>query len=201
VAESYDITLSSSTGETENVHITETGLNTGVFEGSINSREAKAAGPGTNNDGIFDAHVGDVITATYVDDLDANGQETTITKTITFVSAVIRIVLVNTTTQQDIGQVNDGDVLIYGDLPTQISARAETLPAKVGSVVFIVDGKPFKTENDAPYSLYGNTSGGAYFPGPVPVVGRHVIEMIPYSERDGKGVAGRHLVITFEIVP
>jgi len=198
-AEAYDLTATSSTGESENIHITETGLNTGVFEGSVKSREA--TGSGTNNDGIFEAHVGDVISVTYVDELSSSGEEVSITKSVTFVSAVIRFVLVNVTDGKDISPVEDGMVITYSELPPQISGRAETSPGKVGSVVFIVDGKVYKTENELPYALYGNTAGGAYYPGPIPIVGQHVFEMVPYSEPNGKGVAGRSLKITFEVVP
>jgi len=55
--------------------------------------------------------------------------------------SVSRFVLINADTDQDIGPISDGDVLVLGSLPTaNLAIRADTVPATVGSVRFDLDG-------------------------------------------------------------
>jgi hypothetical protein len=57
--------------EVEQITLTETGINTGIFTGTINTVPSGTAG--TNNDGSMNSIAGDVITFTYQDQLDSSG--------------------------------------------------------------------------------------------------------------------------------
>ncbi|WP_425411106.1 Ig-like domain-containing protein [Hyphococcus sp.] len=59
------------TGEVETVTLTETGVNTGVFAGTVTTTFGAAAG--ADNDGTFNTQSGDTVTVTYGDALTANG--------------------------------------------------------------------------------------------------------------------------------
>ena len=65
-ADTIDISLTTDGGDTETVTLTETGIDTGIFEGSIASL-AGAANPGN---GIIEANVNHILTATYTDPND-----------------------------------------------------------------------------------------------------------------------------------
>ncbi len=106
------------------------------------------------------------------------------------------------TLAQVIGALADGDVLSLDSLPTSnLAVRADTLPATVSSVRFDLDGiVGFRTENVAPYALFGG-SGGDYAPwSGVALVGTHSLTATPFSGGGGSGTAGTPLSIGFEIV-
>ena len=71
-AETAQIVVTSSNGESETVTLTEVDLDDDVFFGSLNSVSGAAAGP---NDGILNAAKGDVLTATYDDVVTALGDQ------------------------------------------------------------------------------------------------------------------------------
>jgi uncharacterized repeat protein (TIGR01451 family) len=68
VLNTVQVVLSIPGGDTETLTLTETGVNTGIFTGSI----LLTYGPPTQEDGVFKAEVGATITATYIDEIDAN---------------------------------------------------------------------------------------------------------------------------------
>ena len=65
------IVVNEATGETETITLTETGVDTGVFEGTVDTEYGVDAG--ANEDGIFNTQAGDTVTVTYDDELDSNG--------------------------------------------------------------------------------------------------------------------------------
>lgn len=70
--------LNDATGELEQIILTETGQDTGIFTGTL----ATAAGSaGTNNDGTLNVQGGDTVSANYTDQLDSNGNLVTRTDT------------------------------------------------------------------------------------------------------------------------
>ncbi len=75
------------------------------------------------------------------------------------VGRVIGFMLVNADTDLDIKALRDGDRLYRGDLPPNLAIRAVTFGAP-GSVVFDFGGMVgFRTENNAPFSVGGDTGG------------------------------------------
>lgn len=65
------VVINDQTDETETITLTETGVDTGVFEGTVDTEFGDVAG--TDNDGIFNTQAGDTVTVTYDDELDSNG--------------------------------------------------------------------------------------------------------------------------------
>lgn len=78
-AEVVDVVVISTTGETETVTLTETGLDTGIFAGTLDTIIALSAG--ADNDGVMNAGNGDTLTARYLDAATAGGGATTVTDT------------------------------------------------------------------------------------------------------------------------
>jgi uncharacterized repeat protein (TIGR01451 family) len=68
VAETVTVTITTASGDSELVTLTETGVNTGIFTGSIPSSTTLGAG---TNSGTLRAVLGELLTVTYVDPTDA----------------------------------------------------------------------------------------------------------------------------------
>ncbi|HYG78185.1 MAG TPA: DUF5060 domain-containing protein [Planctomycetota bacterium] len=96
--------------------------------------------------------------------------------------------------------LNNGATLNLATLPTRnLSVRANTNPATVGSVRFGLDGNAnYKIESAAPYSLTGDTNGN-YNPW-TPAVGSHTLSGTPYTGASASGTAGTTLTITFNVI-
>ena len=69
------IVVNDETGESEIITLTETGADTGIFEGSVDTVFGDIAG--TDNDGVFNTQAGDTVTVTYDDELDTLGNDPT----------------------------------------------------------------------------------------------------------------------------
>lgn len=114
-------------------------------------------------------------------------------------SAVVRLVLVNADTDEEIGTLEDGAVLDFSKLPTKnLNVVALTSPEKVGSVRFGLDNKPtFRIENTAPYALAGDRSGD--FHPWTPSEGAHTLTATCYSGPNATGQAGTPLTVRFTV--
>ena len=135
---------------------------------------------------------------------NAQGQQGTpamITFTVISTPDVItEFILVNANSNQDIGPIEDGDVIDLNVLGTnQLSIRAMTNPSPVGSVVFGFNGMTsFQTENTMPYSLNGDNNGNykavTFHPGV------YTVTATPFSQKSGKGEQGQTSTIQFTVV-
>ncbi len=109
--------------------------------------------------------------------------------------------LINADTDQPIQTLTNGAILNLTTLPTKnLNIRANTSPADVGSVILVLTGTQSvnKTENGAPYTLFGN-SGSNYFAW-VPAAGSYTLKGTPYSSTNGGGTAGTSLTVNFSVV-
>ena len=79
-----------------------------------------------------------------------------------------------------------------------INVRADIEP--VGSVVFYLNGKKVRTENVAPYALFGDSPLGDYRDW-YPNWGTYTIRAIPFSGKNGTGVAGPVREIRLQVYP
>lgn len=70
----------------------------------------------------------------------------------------------------------------------------------VGSVVFEIDGQPWRTESATPYSLGGDDGAGNYG-GVVLPPGPHTLKATPYSLANGLGTAGKALSTPISMDP
>jgi hypothetical protein len=118
-----------------------------------------------------------------------------------FNGAIVSFTLINADSDQDIGPLSDGTTLNLATLPTHdLNVRANTSPATVGSVVFMLTGAQTndRTESGAPYSLFGDVSGN--YNAWTPPVGSYTLHATPFSGSGGTGIAGTALTINFTVV-
>ena len=96
--------------------------------------------------------------------------------------------------------IKEGATIDLSRLPTKnLSIRANTSPAKVGSVRFGYNGNSnFITENHVPYGIAGDYKGD-YKPW-TPKVGAHTVSAVPYGRANGGGTAGRAKTVRFTVV-
>jgi hypothetical protein len=110
--------------------------------------------------------------------------------------------LVSAETDQDIGSLNDGDIIDLSTVgETRLDVRANTTPDNLGSVRFELDG-PVSTdrfENLVFYSLFGDNPRGDY-QGEILLPGQYTLTATPFAERRGNGFEGAPLTIQFEVV-
>jgi hypothetical protein len=80
-----------------------------------------------------------------------------------------------------------------------VTVIAVTDPSPTGSVMFDLDGTPYRLENVAPYVLDGDRSGDLR-PWNLEAGNTYAIAAVPYSERSQGGVAGPHLETTLTVI-
>ncbi|MDQ4141714.1 MAG: Ig-like domain-containing protein [Bacteroidota bacterium] len=113
---------------------------------------------------------------------------------------VTSFTLINADTEKEIQTISNGAVLKLSSLPTRnLNIRANTYPATVGSVKFVLTGvqKLDQTQTEKPYAVFGD-SGGDYYPW-VPTNGSYTLKCTPYSGKAGTGTAGTALTISFKV--
>jgi hypothetical protein len=116
--------------------------------------------------------------------------------------SIFYLPLINADTEQPIAGFSplvDGATLNLATLPTRnLNVRADTLPATVGSVKFVLDGGLFRMENSPPYAMAGND--GADYGSWTPRLGVHTLAVTPYAGSNGSGVAGATTTISFTVI-
>src|SRR4029077_20377407 len=115
--------------------------------------------------------------------------------------AVISYTLVNADNDLDIQTVTNGATINLATTPSQhLNIRANTTAVPIGSVVMVLSGAESRTqtENNAPYSLFGDNSG-VYNPW-TPPLGSYTLKGTPFSSTGGTGTAGISLTITFTVI-
>lgn len=108
--------------------------------------------------------------------------------------------LIDAEKDKDIIEIKDSNALDLSLLPHKgLNIQANTIPARVGSVVFELSGqqKRYHVENGPPYALFKNINGN-YFGGSLQA-GAYTLTATPYSKAKGKGTAGTPLTIHFKI--
>jgi glucose/arabinose dehydrogenase len=132
--------------------------------------------------------------------------DVTYTATFRVVSAqaVTSITLLNADTDQPIAGYDPlltGTTLNLATLPSRnLSIRANTNPATVGSVRFSYDGNVnYKLENFTPYAIAGDNGPSDYLPW-TPAVGSHTLTLTPFTQSSAGGTAGTALTIDFTVI-
>ncbi|MCB0839145.1 MAG: T9SS type A sorting domain-containing protein [Bacteroidetes bacterium] len=107
--------------------------------------------------------------------------------------------LVDAVSDQDIGPLNDGDVIDLATLATnQLNVRANLEGPGVESIRFSFQNvAKYRVENFAPYALEGDDNGD--YNALVFTPGTYTISATPYDGRNGKGTKGekKTIVVTF----
>jgi CSLREA domain-containing protein len=127
-----------------------------------------------------------------------NGCDLGAVERTTLTSSVLKLVLVNADTEQEIRTLVDGDVLVLDSLPPNLSIKAE-VGDSVGSVVFAYDSNlTQKIENVAPYFIGGDTAGDSI---PFPLsAGNHSVRATPFATSGGTGAGGVSVVLSIEVI-
>ncbi|MHC4504193.1 MAG: hypothetical protein ACYTFI_12875 [Planctomycetota bacterium] len=116
--------------------------------------------------------------------------------------AVESFTLMNADTDRpiaDFDPIPDGATLDLAKLPTRkLNIRADTDPAKVGSVAFRLNGKEKLKEDIGPYALAGDIDGD-YRPW-TPRQRTHTLTATPYPAARARGKAGKECTITFTVI-
>ena len=112
---------------------------------------------------------------------------------------VLHLILVDTRTGDDLFPLTDGSSVDMSVLP-EFTVRAVTNPEKVGSVVFLVNDNPVKTENFEPYAIAGDVGRGEmYHPWSI-APGQYNITALPFAERAGLGMEGKSASVVITVV-
>ncbi|MGI9546586.1 MAG: HYR domain-containing protein [Flavobacteriaceae bacterium] len=115
-------------------------------------------------------------------------------------NSVTGFVLVDAENNRDIMTLEEGWVVDLLALPrTNFNIRAN-VTRDVGSVALRLTGaiKTYRTENKAPFSLFGD-SGGNYYSGHLPI-GSYELTATPYTRSNLGGLTGTPLTINFTII-
>jgi hypothetical protein len=95
--------------------------------------------------------------------------------------------------------IAENAVLDLGKLGTALSIRANTTPAVVGSVEFVLDGTYKHTENVAPYTLCSDNGAGTITTCPF-TLGAHILVATPYSGPNLADAASPSTTLYFTVV-
>jgi hypothetical protein len=113
--------------------------------------------------------------------------------------------LVNADTNTPIMPITNGDSINMAVLPTdQLNIVAQFVPgseASIGSVIFQLsqgNSTHTRTENVAPYAVYGDRSGN--YIGWNPSLGEYTLTAMIYSGRQGSGEASQPITVSFSFV-
>ncbi len=114
---------------------------------------------------------------------------------------LVSFTLVDVATNQPIRTLVANDVLNLALLPKSIAIRANTNPASVGSVAFILSGAATRTatDNNAPYALFGDANGKFKAWTPAPAPGTYTLKATPYMDAGAGGLAGTPLLLNFSV--
>jgi outer membrane biosynthesis protein TonB len=110
--------------------------------------------------------------------------------------ALASLTLVDASTGKDRGPLLDGTTINI-DHGRRLSVRANPQTA-VASVIFVLDGRVVKIENNAPFTIAGNR--GDHYHSWIPRVGNHILAVTPYSAKRGDGLAGPPLTVYFSAI-
>ncbi len=107
--------------------------------------------------------------------------------------------LIDASTGREIRDIEDGDVIEMGRLPSPyINIRANTEPQEVGSVQFSLNHNPnFHLENATPYAMAGDI--GTTYNSWTPTPGEHTLTAKPFTSFNATGAQGIALEINFTI--
>ncbi|MCO6450572.1 MAG: DUF11 domain-containing protein, partial [Caldilineales bacterium] len=120
VAETVDVVITSASGDSETVTLTETDVDTGVFTGCI---PADSVNPGTDEDGELYAQPGDNLLVTYEDPNDPSdtSSDTAVVRTLTPQIAINKVLVDPASGPALVGQTVRFDILVSNPGPTQLT--------------------------------------------------------------------------------
>ena len=110
--------------------------------------------------------------------------------------AISKLNLINAATDKVVKTLTNGTVVNKATLPS-FTIQAVT-SGSIGSVVFELNGSHLQTENNAPYSASGDTSGD--YNDIALGEGSYTLKATPYSGSKGTGTKGTTVTVQFSVV-
>ncbi len=112
---------------------------------------------------------------------------------------ISELMLVNAATNNDIGQIKNGDVIDLSVTGSSLNVKALINPPFAGRVNFALSGSASnnRDETAAPYALFGDVNGTYSIWTPAP--GSYTLTVTPFAEVSG-GESGSSLTIQFTVV-
>ncbi|NJO03072.1 MAG: hypothetical protein HC880_16565, partial [Bacteroidia bacterium] len=111
---------------------------------------------------------------------------------------IIHLRWYNADTDKMISYLENGDIINLAEVTGRLDILATAGANRPGSVVFILNGKKVNTELFRPYYLGANVGTDAHGYDFAP--GDYHLEVIPYTEQFGRGLAGKAMVLDFTII-
>ncbi len=115
--------------------------------------------------------------------------------------AVVRLVLVNSATNEDIMTIRNADVVDLSRVGRELNIRADLqCGATIKSVKWELTGTQIRTrvENKAPYALAGDNNGNYSNQNFRP--GSYTIEASPFNMKNAQGVMGSSILLNFTVI-
>lgn len=109
---------------------------------------------------------------------------------------IASLTLINASSDQAIGVIQDGDTIDLAQVGSTINIRADA-SGSVGSVKFLLDGKVVRVESTQPFAFMSD-QGGNYAPW-TPAAGMHTVTAAPYSGASASGTAGTAFSRSFSV--
>ncbi|NER79969.1 MAG: hypothetical protein F6K42_10370, partial [Leptolyngbya sp. SIO1D8] len=107
--------------------------------------------------------------------------------------------LVNAETDEDIININDGDIIDIASLETtKLNIRANVDLVNTGSIKFELNGAKLRTENLFPYAAFSDSNGD--YNEWHPETGDYTLTATPFSFKNARGVEGPVKTISFSVV-
>ena len=117
---------------------------------------------------------------------------------ISSVQSIRELVVVDVSSNQIAEILTDGSIIDASNYPAGFGIVANTIPGRVGSVRFFLDGVFTKNENFAPYSLAAD-AGGVINPVSLSP-GSYELTATPFTATNGSGTEGNSLTVSFEVI-
>ncbi|MFI5378677.1 MAG: malectin domain-containing carbohydrate-binding protein [Tepidisphaerales bacterium] len=119
------------------------------------------------------------------------------------VPVISGLTLIDADTNQPVSgfQLQNGAVIDLAATGYHLSIRAELAGGGAQSVRFGYDGAPSqRIDNDAPYTIAGETRHGTDFISWTPALGTHTLIVTPYTQRNGLGAPGKFYAAVFTVI-
>mmetsp|Transcript_2568 Transcript_2568/g.8611 ORF Transcript_2568/g.8611 Transcript_2568/m.8611 type:complete len:1123 (-) Transcript_2568:414-3782(-) len=115
-------------------------------------------------------------------------------------AVVSEFILINGRTDREVATFSRDGVVLYDGShfdPSAANVVAVTTGDGVGSVIFDLEDTTRRTENVAPYALFGDDGRGDFYAGSLAVGESYTLTATPFTGSGGSGLAGTPLVVNF----
>jgi hypothetical protein len=120
-----------------------------------------------------------------------------------YIPSIKTFTIINTVTQKEVGKLQEGGKINVKLLNTdKINIRADFEEQFSGSVLFDLKGakNALSTDNNFPFTLYGESSKGIFYNGGGTPVGTYKLNLKTFAETSRNGKVGEETSISFSVI-